>query len=79
MSKAFSLDECHSSSLGEFTRVKSHKKQPKNNGWDHTTTIPCREVRKRNPNIGRICELALQSLLDYIPQENESEISKSLG
>ena len=44
------------------------------------TLLPClmAEARKRSLDISRISEQALQSIIEYIPQENHSESSKYL-
>ena len=42
------------------------------------STLLVAEARKRNLSINRVTEYALQSIIDYVQQENETESSISL-
>jgi len=68
----------HSSGLFTFTRVNSHKKQPKITVGITISPKLLEEARKRNLNISRITEQALQSILEYVQPQNTNESSTPL-
>jgi hypothetical protein len=72
------LNQNHSSKSGQTTRVKMKKKEPRITVGLTLPPYVVEEARKRNLNISRICEQALLSILDYYPQETETESSKFL-
>ena len=67
--------ENHSSRLHQTTRVNSRRKQAKITVGITISPHILEEARNRNLNISRICEQALSSILDYIPQETQTESS----
>jgi Post-segregation antitoxin CcdA len=69
----------HSSDLFTFTRVISKRKQARKTVGITINPKILEEARNRNLNISRICEQALGSILDYLPQENRTVSSKSLN
>ena len=76
MSEAF---QNHSSNLAHFTRVKRHKKTPRKTVGITLPPKLIEEARKHKLNISRICEQALQSVIEYLAQQNQTESSKSFG
>lgn len=69
----------HSSKSQKITRVKSRKKQAK---ITVGITLPPKlltDARNHNLNISRICEQALQSILDYVQPQNTTESSNFLN
>jgi len=66
-----------SSKSEQTTRVKSHKKQAKTTVGITISPTLLAEARNRNLNMSRICEQALQSILEDIPNESETESSIS--
>ena len=56
----------YSSSSAEITRVKRHKKIPKKTVGITLPPKLIEEARKHKLNISRICEQALQSVLEYM-------------
>ena len=69
----------HSSKSERTTRVISHKKQAKITVGITISPQILAEARNRNLNISRICEQALQSILDYIQPETQTESSEFLS
>ena len=67
----------HSSTPITFTRVISNKKQARKTVGITINPHILEEARNRNLNISRICEQALASIIDYIPNENRTEGSNS--
>ena len=67
----------HSSDLFSFTRVNSKKKQPRKTVGLTINPRLLEEARNRNLNLSRIFEQALGSILEYIPQESQTENSIS--
>ena len=65
----------HSSDLFTFTRVDSRRKQARKTVGVTITLRLLEEARKRNINISRVCEQALASILECIPQETRTESS----
>jgi hypothetical protein len=68
----------HSSNKAKNTRVKSRKKQAKKTVGITISPQMLAEARKHNLNISLITEQALQSILEYIPSQTETESSKYL-
>ena len=66
----------YSSISPQTTRVKRRRKTPRKTVGITLSPSLIEEARKRNLNISRICEQALQSILEYIPNKNEAESSK---
>ena len=64
MSEGLNLN--HSSKLGQITRVKPRKREPRKTVGITLPLSLIEEARKRNLNISRICEQALQSVLEYM-------------
>ena len=56
----------HSSSLARFTRVKPRKREPRKTVGITLPLSLIEEARKNKLNISRICEQALQSILEYV-------------
>ena len=56
----------HSSKIGQITRVKPRKIEPRKTVGITLPLSLIEEARKRNLNISRICEQALQSVLEYM-------------
>ena len=69
----------HSSDSFTFTRVKPHGKQAKITVGLTISPRLLAEARKRNLNLSRILEQALESILEYVQPQNESVSSKSLN
>ena len=68
----------HSSESERTTRVKVNREQAKKTVG---ITLPLNlltEARNRDLDINRICEQALQSIIYYMPQQDETESSKFL-
>jgi len=65
------LNQNHSSDLNAFTRVTRHKKQLKKTLGTTISPYLIEEAQKRNLNISKICEQALESILNYIPCEKK--------
>ena len=78
MSEAFQ-NQNHSSNLAHFTRVKRHKKTPRKTVGITLPLSLIEEARKHKLNISRICEQALQSVIEYLAQQNQTESSKAFG
>lgn len=72
------LRKNHSRELCKTTRVKGKNREAKETVGITPSFSLLAEARKHNLNISRICEQALQSILEYIPQESETESSKFL-
>ena len=72
------LRENHSSEYAKTTRVKPRKKEPRITVGITISPHLVEEARKRNLNISRIAEQALQSILEYYPQQTETESSINL-
>jgi post-segregation antitoxin (ccd killing protein) len=69
----------HSSDLFTFTRVISNKKEARRTVGLTINPRLLEEARNRNLNLSRIFEQALQSILEYIPQEKQTESSEFLS
>ena len=73
----------HSSNLAQFTRVKPQKREPRKTVGIALPLSLIEEARKNKLNISRICEQALQSILEYVEAQNtedsKNESSKSFG
>lgn len=69
------LNQNHSSGLNTFTRVTHRKKQAKRTIGITIKPYLIEEARNRNLNISRICEQALESILDYVQPQNQTESS----
>ena len=69
----------HSSDLFTFTRVKSRRKQARTTVGLTINPRLLMEARNRNLDLSRILEQALQSTLEYYPQQNKPESSECLG
>ena len=65
----------HSSDFILSTRVNSRRKQPKTTVGLTINPRILEEARNRNLNLSRIFEQALASILEYIPQETQTESS----
>jgi len=66
----------YSSISPQTTRVKKHRKTPRKTVGITLSPSLIEEARKRNLNISRICEQALQSILEYMENQNQTESSK---
>jgi len=75
----------YSSISPQTTRVKKHRKTPRKTVGITLSPNLIEEARKRNLNISRICEQALQSILEYVetqkidaqPKEAQSSFSEA--
>ena len=75
----------YSSNLAHFTRVKPRKIEPRKTVGITLPLSLIEEARKRNLNISRICEQALQSVLEYMeaqkidaqPKEAQTSFSEA--
>ena len=67
----------HSSTSAETTRVKSRRNRARITVGLTVKPRILEEARKRNLNLSRIFEQALGSILEYIPQETQTESSIS--
>ena len=65
----------HSSESEQITRVKSHRKEAKTTVGLTISPSLLAEARNRNLNLSRILEQALQSILDYVQPQTETESS----
>ncbi|MGB9915622.1 MAG: type II toxin-antitoxin system CcdA family antitoxin, partial [Candidatus Bathyarchaeales archaeon] len=73
----------HSSKMGQITRVKTQKIEPRKTVGITLPPSLIEEARKRNLNISRICEQALQSIIEYMEAQKitapEKEALSSFG
>ncbi len=65
----------NSSENERVTRVKVNRKEPKITVGITLRANILEEARKRNLNISKVCEQALQSIIDYIQPETRTESS----
>ena len=65
----------HSSRSAQITRVKSRKDKPKITVGLTISPNLLAEARNRNLNLSRILEQALQSILEYVQPQTETESS----